>query len=67
MSVDPDNPFVQWYFSPAEKRRVDHEWSKWSGSEEDGIRINDAQCERIDRMKAKLNTPGGLFDKGPWA
>lgn len=64
--MSPDNPFVKWYFSDAEKRRVDYEWSKWDGTQEDGIRINDIQCERIELMKKKFNTPGGLFDKGPW-
>ena len=43
-----------------DQSRVSHEWDKWDGTQEDGIRINDIQCDRAEKFKIKADSPLGL-------
>jgi hypothetical protein len=39
-----------------ERKRNEHEWSKWDGSDDHGIAINNLQCDRIEEANKKYQT-----------
>lgn len=54
--------FADWLTK--EDKRVDHEWSKWDGTQADGIRINDAQVARIWAARTQMQNTG-IAEKRP--
>lgn len=54
----PRNQFLFWMKS--QDKREDKEWASWDGTYEDGARIVDMQCERMEEAKKRYGWPMGL-------
>lgn len=46
--------FRAWWIK--ERKRNEHEWAKWDGTNDHGHAINDMQCSRIEEANEKYKT-----------